>query len=845
MYKRFISFILSIVILTLCVGCTGNSTSSIKIPVPVRPEVNKAQAVAAISPVLVFDGDNAVVAFNDIKNAVQSDRKAAVLSALEDDTDFCWAYNNGSDWKKRGIYALDKWCNGRGANIKTLNAYSFNADFTDSLMPFTAKSAEIEMYGEDSTPDYGLILSTSENTREALVYTVPQDGMLTVQSGIVAAVQSIDGVKTGFLAEDGTERSAVIRIDINSRRYYSGVLANSSAASGGTAVTSLTYPEISDIPVSAGDLVFFSIEFNGLLNEDDSITKPAEENQTVDNSTSGSSNADSEKPAEDKVTQISFLNGFDARFTIIYPEKADLDFVSKVQQLSEAIEKVLKAEQPYRADYTAEFEYELLIGETNRPASERAYRDLREARTNYADDYIIRMDGNNLVVAAGSDTAMERALAELQGYCDNARSYILSNLNVVYRKLKTNRMLGANNIASYVIRTEQYPSYLVKQAAMTLQQTVLETTGYFLPIQKDTSSSKYEILIGPNTRGTKMLSGINDYEIELNGSTLTVNVGSTTAANAAMLVFCEKLKKGNIADGYKLSGNYNDGAYSLTGGYGLTWFDDFSGETLDLSKWVVMNDTTDGPWYKISEVEDKIKNNIGGPWLDTTVSGTPVSAGYIQEGVQNRPGIEGENFYLKDGKLVEVTKKSKNGYDAVRLYTSNKMRYRYGYTEVRIKMATNNGACSAVWLALNGNEIDLNENYGQDAYYSNLHTWTPSHIDHVHNGDMKQIWVYPEEGHHFYDEYHYLGFEWTDKYIAFYLDGEVTQYVDISSSTFNVFRKLIALKLANGVGTQGYSIGNNPGDYMGDNVDKFREEQEIDFVRIYQKDSSKYKMSIG
>lgn len=847
MSKRLVSAILSVVLLLSLIGCDGKPNAGKLNVSKVTKAINKAQAVVALSPVLSFDDGTAVVAFNDVKNAIQNDRKAATLSSLFDSTEFCLAYKSDDGWKKRGIWGLDKWRNGKGASISTLNSYFFNDDGTDSLMAFTSKAAKFDVYDDSTVPDYGLVFSTSESGQEALIYTVPSDGNLTIQQGSAVAIKSIDGVKTGFLAEDEKERSAILRIDINSRRYFSGKIANSVASEDGTVTASVDYPEVSDIPVSEGDLVIFSLEFNGQLNHDDQITLPSDSKGKNHSGTSSGSSDKSDKEVDKSARpdKFTFLNGFDSRFQVIYPSSASTDIRVETEDLGASIEKVLKAETKVKSDGWDKGDYEILIGETNRDASKRAYEDLRNARTNHAADYIIRMDGNDLVVAGGSDFALLKAIKIVKGYCTSTLSAVPSDLNVVFREEKANRMLGVNNVASYVIRTERYPSYMVKQAAQMVQNSIMELTGYLIPIERDEATSKCEILIGPNARGTTNLVDKNAYDIKLSGNSLSVSVGSTTAANMALSVLCDKLKSNDIPDGFTLSGSYSDGAYTLSNGYGLTWSDDFEGTKLDRSKWVVMTDTTDGPYYKISDVADRIARNIGGPWLNTTLSGDPVPEGYVMEGKQTRPGVEGENFYLNDGKLFEVTRKVATGYDAVRLYTSNKMRYRYGFTEVRIKMATNNGACSSVWLSLNGNEIDVYENYGLDAYFSNLHTWRPTHIDHVGAGNMAQVWVYPEAGRHFYDEYHYIGFEWTDTRITFYLDGEVTNSVDISDSKFALLRQLISLKLANGVGTGNYSSRHNPGDYLGDAVDSFREVQEVDFVRIYQKDSSKYKMLVG
>ena len=109
---------------------------------------------------------------------------------------------------------------------------------------------------------------------------------------------------------------------------------------------------------------------------------------------------------------------------------------------------------------------------------------------------------------------------------------------------------------------------------------------------------------------------------------------------------------------------------------------------------------------------------------------------------------------------------------------------------------------------------------------------------------MENLEVTPKDGAHFYDTFHYIGYEWTDTYIAFYLDGDITQIVDITDSTFDCLRETTALRLANGVGTLKYSTGNNPGNEMGNNVANFCEEQIIDYVRIYQKQDSLSKIEL-
>ena len=57
------------------------------------------------------------------------------------------------------------------------------------------------------------------------------------------------------MAEDNDSRSAAVEFIVNTRVVWSGEFVNSTA-SDGTAVTELSYPDISGIEVNAGDKFF-------------------------------------------------------------------------------------------------------------------------------------------------------------------------------------------------------------------------------------------------------------------------------------------------------------------------------------------------------------------------------------------------------------------------------------------------------------------------------------------------------------------------------------------------------------------------------------------------------------
>lgn len=590
-----------------------------------------------------------------------------------------------------------------------------------------------------------------------------------------------------------------------------------------------------------------------------------------------------------------FEGGLNSRFTVVRPSdmsneelKATLDFYSKLNENLDVKLPIVTDSVSDSAD-----DYEILIGNTVRNESKAAYQELQSRS---GADYIIRLSGKKIVIAAENQYSLKRALNDFRTLCLTDRSTVSVSLDAGYTLAPEELKIADTGISGYTIHTDEYPSYLTAEAAKELAGFVLHKTGTVPDIINDGAKSGEKLIIisGGDNAGLEE----NQYLITLENGNLKVDGGSSASVNAGVKALIEDFESdGAVTEG---SGGFYDGEeYSLADGYALAWNDEFDGEKTDTSKWTSMSDTTAGPHYRISDEyyltssasqnSDERNSWLTGRYIaaffeDNSVSvdyddskadagrvgdnyiffdnideeyvsalenavkssggqivlSDIVSSGYAQEGLQTRPAKEGEGgtYYLKDGYLHEITRKTSSGYDAVRLYTGGRMSYRYGMTEVRMIMATNNGACSSFWLSGSGNEIDVYENYGKDSFYANLHTWEPYHINHISAGNMQRVVVEPDEGEHFYDTFHHIGFEWTDSYIAFYLDGEIYQIVDITDEVFEVFRRNISVKLANGVGTGTYSLNYNPGNFLGVDTKDFCEEQVIDYIRIYQRNDS-------
>ena len=883
MNKRIISLILAIVlIISAFAGCRPQQAA---VTNPALKQERKPQLVVATNPILAYANGNNVIAFNDVKNAMVADQKAATLTSLVDATDWVWVYKQGENWKKRGIYGLEKWRNGSYISNDKLRAYSFLNDGTISLMPYTTAAANLSTYQGEEPAAAGVLLSVSGQEEEALGFQITESGTIGIPAGKITAIESVGGVKTGFLAEDGTKRSAVVKFIVNSREVWAGEFCNATAGDG-TAVTELAYPDIPDIEVEAGDVFFISMKLDAVLNTEEDITTEDAPQKPEDEKKPEST------PEKETVTQISLMNGYDSRFKIVYPTDATIPQKQIVTKMRSRMVDIFEADVLNSNDTVKEVEYEILIGLTNRKESKKAYSDLTEYRVNNGKDFIIRMDGKKLVIAANTDYSLQLAVDYfMENYCKTDKDSVPSNLKYVSRPKLGNIVIGDTNIASFTIRTEKYPSIMTVRAAQALAQYVVEKTGYNLKIAKDTKTTQNEILIGLTTRsGIKaatfksnsldFLKGKKgnvynneDYSIFVDGTKLFVEAGSDYAASHAVVKLIEQLKKSDTyAKNKVISGRYKQGEYSLLNDYAYTWGDEFfttSGTTISKKNWKVMEKgytedegcwyAKDDPYYLASKasLEDNDPNNdFGGPWVEAS------NPKYVQEGTIKNLGT---NAAIKNNMLVQTSKKDVNGYSGNIICTDGRMEFRYGILEARMMAATANGNAACFWTRTKDggsvvNEIDIFENFGEDKLRPNLHTWADTHTNHGEMITLREE-CSPKKGETFSDTFHHFALEWTPDFINMYLDGEIYLSQEITGDTWYAFRETTYVIFNNTAPSDTYAQ-RKPGNWLaGGNVDPmkaaklfdtngdgkvdvedFYEEQKIDYIRLYQINSRQYSL---
>ena len=895
MTKRLIALLGALVVLLTFFTACGNGGSTQQQPDDKPKQDNVPQLTVAMNPVLVFDGSTTVIPYNDMNKVMAADSQSSTLSAIADSA-WGWVHASDDGWTRRAVYNFGRWQNGAAVKAKGAFAYAYNDAASISLGVYNTKSVELATYQDEEIPATGVLLSAVAGTEEALYYTVPQDGTLTIPAGSVTAIEQVAGVKTGFLAEDGTARSASMRILVNGKQMFSGTLTNSTAAEDGVAVTQLNYPQLEDIQVKAGDMVFIALKLDAQANTDEDVSAPTvnEANNWKEvTHTYTVKIEDTGDKVESDITSddgsIPMILDYQFTFTLLREDK----YIEMVNEFTTTVMKRTAAEVFVGHEET-EAKYELIIGEYSaRPESTKIYNELKSARADNADDYIIRLVGTKVYIVGANDQALQKALNYFRDtFVPDDSGKIPAKYNYYNKPDHVVYTVGGQNVAAYTIRTEHYPSLIVQRAAEGIQKAVLANCGYLLPIvpmnYDGTDAGNNEFRVGPMNGAVKvdrqydtrfksnnwqdfmtidtdgMLTGVDDgyYELKWSGKNIVIQGASSYAVSVATAQMIAELTKTKKLDtNYKISGVYESGYdyklmkgyktvdYSMVDGFGFIYGDDFDYEGTDQEKdkavrkkWVISKDSTDSTRQ---DGDDKM--------------------------YQYRPGVYGDNWWVAadtagNNYLFEITKKrtleyegSDHGWDSGRLVSAGFWGFRYGIWETRLVMGTRNGACSAVWGTTNNpyssngpwHEIDVYENYGRDVFVPCLHYSVGTEYKGNYHFQapyyQEACWLEPNEGEHFYDTFHHVTVDWTYDYLNIYFDGECVSAMPMfNNEDFKYFRNGCDVKLANGIGTRGY-CWTAPKDFVGErksynvyywmgeeNIHKFFEVQLVDYTNIYQ-----------
>ncbi len=884
MKKRIIALISALIMLVTFFTACGNTGGN----KPVTK--NEPQLVVALNPIVVYDGATPVGAYNDINRAMGADSKDSSLAAIGESA-WSWGYDSGERWVERAVYGFGRWQNGVGTKAKGVYAYSFSQTGTTSLGVYDTQSNELTPYGEEQLPQAGMLLSAVVGAEEGLVYTATQEGTLSVPAGTITAIEQVAGVKTGFLAEDGTPRSASVRILFNGDQVWSGTLCNSTAAEDGVAVTQLEYPQIDNLPASEGSALLFTLELDAAANSADDVTWPTvneEDNwQVVKKTTLVPDYGDEE--VSDVTTDdgsIMTITKFQFTFTLV----REAQYAQKVTEYAETIMKRTSAEV-FTGREGKETDYEIVIGvHKDRPESKKIYNEIIGARADNAGDYIIRLVGTKIYIVGANDDALTAGMQYfLDTFIKDDKGKIPAKYNYYHKPAHVTYTLAGQNIASYTIRTEYYPSLVVQRAAEALKKMVLDDCGYVMtikPLNKAGSDlGTKDICIGPmngsvtvervyDTRFDStnwqqfhslpedgMLAGDDGaWRIKFSGKNLLVEGGEAYSVSVGtMALIADIRKQKTLSTSYTKSGTYTSYYdykqkagyetvdFAMADGFGLTYSEDFDYEGTD-------------------EATEKV---VRSRWNWDQQPLNPEDNDGDQEQYCVFPDAYGTNWWVAadtagNGYLFQVARKrtaategTDLGFEGQRMTAEGKWGFRYGLWETRMIIGSRNGASGSVWAVTDPPydrvgpycEIDVYENYGREAFVPCTH----HNQDKVYLGNyhfqapfyQEACWEVPREGEHYYDTFHHIAVDWSYDHINFYFDGECVSRMPMTDyEHFKYYRTGMVMKLWHGVMTKFYCNMNEKGEhgklpsyvpsYFMDDVDKFFEIQLIDYTRLHQ-----------
>ncbi len=218
-----------------------------------------------------------------------------------------------------------------------------------------------------------------------------------------------------------------------------------------------------------------------------------------------------------------------ADFVLVRLDNCSKELSNKVVELASALsEKLGKTVSP-ETDFVAKDEKipngraEILVGETNRDASRDALSSVKEYRKNNANDFIIRIKNQKIVIAAPSDEGtvlaidhfIEKVLPTL------STTELLSDFEYTERKEYPALNLGESSIVDYSILLPKDPDKSLTSKITQLNKKVKEIVGYEIPTVTEPTGKDIVLNcgVGFNPKMARM---------SFDGDSLVIEAGSNT-----------------------------------------------------------------------------------------------------------------------------------------------------------------------------------------------------------------------------------------------------------------------------------------------------------------------------
>ncbi|MBO5746941.1 MAG: glycoside hydrolase family 16 protein [Clostridia bacterium] len=484
-------------------------------------------------------------------------------------------------------------------------------------------------------------------------------------------------------------------------------------------------------------------------------------------------------------------------------------------------------------------DYEILVGDTNRPESKKALDYLKTKTEGRYDDYIICSVGKKIVINGFNSASINKAC---KYFIENIfkTDGVKGGIEYLYATKGDFETITINgvNISEFVFVKPQYnTSYLTQSELDELQETLYKTTGYKLSIERDNDiNSEYEIIIGNSKRdNVETVFDSDKFKILVNGKKVYLNGGSPHATAMAVSEF-GKILTGDLTD-RSVVGSYNHSinAYDLATTLYYVWGDDFSRAELDTEKWVQRDENT-----KSQGLNGKISVRSSNP----------------------------QDVFISDGKFYICAREDEDYYYGGLITTMNKMCFRYGYAECSAVVPHGEGFWVAFWGTNAGlmsdrsdplipplytPEFDIMEMFGNSTYYAaNLHAnpteyGKSSGLSHYSLDVPEYINAkkyFCPDGNTLNSDFHTYGVLWSDDNIGFTCDGVMYFNYDLSENKYNedCFKRHINLVFSMATG-----FFNAPGSSITSNKNEWKDSNKLigDYINLYQYNDGKCSLILG
>ncbi|MBE6645919.1 MAG: hypothetical protein E7612_11225, partial [Ruminococcaceae bacterium] len=234
------------------------------------------------------------------------------------------------------------------------------------------------------------------------------------------------------------------------------------------------------------------------------------ETGTSDTAQTAESTADTAEETE-KPSHFMLTSANAAEFSLIRPIKGSADMISISKSLEASFKEKgfnldLKTDYVSSGNKIPENEPSILIGETNRSLSVKYYESLK------VNDYVIAVEGNQLVIVGGSDAATQAAVEFFtEKYLSGNKASLIFPAGVIKSQTGSYKIsdltLCGKSISEYEIVIPRPANAACNYAASLISQRVAATSGHVIKVvSENVATGKAQIYLNYKN------SSLNDTE---------------------------------------------------------------------------------------------------------------------------------------------------------------------------------------------------------------------------------------------------------------------------------------------------------------------------------------------